>query len=269
MLNSKLNIALYTFAAMLVIAPTAANAQTGRAVGPTMCACPGAHKPLGNNRTCEDACFGSGSSSSSGPTSSGGSIGTIIGNEIGNQINKALFGDPQEDARRRAREALEQQRNEELQRAAAVEADRRQEEQKNRLLGGMMGVEASQSLGLMGVESGPGLSLMTDSASAITPPAGKRSDRYTKGFEHASQCISQNSGSACVGVTADQQQACVADYRGGYDRAAYKENLFCRRPIKPDKAPPRGVNLPMAPRTRVPWGRAVPTGSWLTTTDMG
>jgi hypothetical protein len=40
---------------------------------------------------------------------------------------------------------------------------------------------------------------------------------FTKGFEAASQCYSQNAGRACTGLTADQQQACVAGYRAGYE----------------------------------------------------
>ncbi len=169
----------------------------------------------------------SGSGSSSGATSSGGSIGTIIGTEIGKELGKALFGDPEADARRKAEE---EQRAEQLRRANE-EALRKAEETKTRLLGGMMGVDGSQPLGLMGVEPRTELGLMTDSASATVPtvkpvqPAVKRSTSYTKGFEHASQCISQNSGSACAGVTADQQQACVADYRGGYDAGSIQRKL--------------------------------------------
>lgn len=164
---------------------------------------------------------------SSSSTSSGGSIGTIIGTEIGKELSKALFGDPETDARRKAEEELRA----EEQRRAAEEANRKLEEQKNRLLGGMMGVNNSQPLGLMGIESDSELSLMTDSASAIAPSAkraptvAKKSTSYTKGFEHASQCISQNSASACVGVTTDQQQACVADYRGGYDSGSLQKKL--------------------------------------------
>lgn len=56
-------------------------------------------------------------------------------------------------------------------------------------------------------------------------PAGSKSSSYTKGFEHASQCYSQNSGPACAGVTAGQQQACVADYRGGYDAGSVQRTL--------------------------------------------
>lgn len=97
---------------------------------------------------------GSGSSSS---TPAGGSIGTIIGTEIGKEIGKALFGDPESDARRKAQAQIRA----EEQRRAAEEAERRLEEQKNRLLGGMIGIESPASLGLMGVESGPELSLMT------------------------------------------------------------------------------------------------------------
>jgi len=169
----------------------------------------------------------SGGSGSSSSATSGGSIGTIIGTEIGKELGKALFGDPEADARRKAQAELRA----EEQRRAAEEANRKLEEQKNRLLGGMMGVEDSQPLGLMGVESGPGLSLMTENPSAIAPsakavpPAGKKSDSYTKGFEHASQCISQNAGPACAGVTAEQQQTCVADYRAGYDSGSIQKKL--------------------------------------------
>jgi hypothetical protein len=214
MLSSKFYIALYALIAILAIAPTAASAQTGRPVGPTMCACPGAHKPLGNNRTCEDACFGSRSSSSSPSGTSGGSIGTIIGTEIGKELGKALFGDPEADAIRKAEQELERRRAEE-------QALKQQEESKNRLLGNMIGVDNSPPLGLIGVESSPGLSLMTDSPSANQA----RSTAYSKGFEHASQCISQNAGSSCAGVTAEQQQACVADYRAGYDSGSQQKAL--------------------------------------------
>ena len=180
-----------------------------------------------------------GSPCNSGKTSSGsssGSVGTTIGRElgtaIGNELNKALWGDPAADARRKA----EAETAAEAARLRAAEAEaarlraeeetlKKHEEMKSRLLGGMMGVDGSPSLGLMGVESGPGLSLMTDSASAIAPPAGKKSDSFTKGFEHASQCISQNAGSACAGVTADRQQSCVADYRGGYDSGSIQKKL--------------------------------------------
>lgn len=48
--------------------PPAALAQSvprGVQAGATMCACPGHHKPLGNNPNCEDACYGPRSSDSS------------------------------------------------------------------------------------------------------------------------------------------------------------------------------------------------------------
>lgn len=44
-----------------------------------------------------------------------------------------------------------------------------------------------------------------------------KSDSYSKGFEHASQCISQNAGTSCVGVSAGQQEGCVSDYHAGYE----------------------------------------------------
>lgn len=112
----------------------------------------------------------------------GGELGNLIGKEIGKELNKALWGDPEAAARRRAEEELrtqEQRRASEEARLRAAEAEaarrraeqevlRKHEEMKNRLLGGMMGVEGSASLGLMGVESHPSkLSLMTDSDSPL------------------------------------------------------------------------------------------------------
>ncbi|HSD97357.1 MAG TPA: hypothetical protein VLB06_09465 [Sulfuricaulis sp.] len=249
MLNSKLNIALYALMAMLAIAPTAARAascggepsvssassfQTWK----RWCSCMGGTSASNlNDAQRQGGCrLPSGSSSSSSATP-GGSIGTIIGTEIGKELGKALFGDPEADARRKAQAELRA----EEQRRAAEEANRKLEEQKNRLLGGMMDVENTRPLGLMDVESGPGLSLMTDSTSADTPsakavpPAGKKSSSYTKGFEHASQCISQNAGSACAGVTAGQQQACVADYRGGYDSGSKQRALVLQEAYQAGK----------------------------------
>jgi hypothetical protein len=191
------------------------------------CVCPGSTKGSGQP-TCSK---GSGGGSSSSGATSSGDLGRALGAILGNAIGEALRGDPEADARRNAEAAAQAARAAEAQRRAEEERFRLEEEKKAKLLGTMMGVSDSPQLGLMGVDSGPGLSLMTDSASAIAPsakavpPAGNKSSSYTKGFEHASQCISQNSGSACAGVTADQQQACVADYRVGYDLGSKQKKL--------------------------------------------
>lgn len=240
MWSSTLNIALSALVALMVIAPTAAHAANcGKEPSVSSaasfqayrswCICMGGS--VASNFTDAQRQGGcrlpSGSGKSSGTPPSGSSIGTIIGTEIGKGLGKALFGDPETDAQHQAREALEQEER----RHAAEEANKKREDQKNRLLGGMMDVGDSSPLGLMEVESGPGLGLMKDSPSAIAPsaetapPAGIRSSSYTKGFEHASQCVSQNAGSACAGVIADQQQACVADYRGGYDSGMKQKAL--------------------------------------------
>lgn len=246
MWNSKLSIAPYALITMLLIVPAAARAAncggepsvsgaSSFQAWKRWCSCMGGTSASNfNDAQRQGGCrLPSGSGSSSAATSSGGSIGTIIGTEIGKELGKALFGDPEADARRKVEERLRADE----QRRAAEEADRKLEEQKNRLLGGMIGVETAQPLGLMGVESDPGLSLMTDSPSAIASPAkgaqlaaGKRANHalstvFTTGFEHASQCISQNAGSACAGVTAEQQQTCVSDYRAGYDSGS-KQRTF-------------------------------------------
>jgi len=43
---------------LALTAPQTAFTQSSRPVGPTMCACPGKHQPLGSSRTCEEACYG-------------------------------------------------------------------------------------------------------------------------------------------------------------------------------------------------------------------
>lgn len=246
MCSGKSSIAPYALVAMLVIVPTAARAancggepsvssSSSFHAWRQWCSCMGGTSASNlNDAQRQGGCrLPSGSSSSSSSVPSGDSIGTIIGTEIGKELGKALFGDPEADARRRAEAALRAKE----QRRVAEEADRKLEEQKNRLLGGMMGVDDSPPLGLMDVGSGPELGLMTDSASVNTQPAKgsppavarsvsqAKSTAYSKGFEHASQCISQNAGSACAGASADQQQACVAGYRAGYDAGSKQKNF--------------------------------------------
>ncbi len=142
---------------------------------------------------------------------------------VGQELHKALFGSPEDDARRRAEAAVraaEQKRREE-------EAARRAEETKQRLLGESKSSDPN-SLSLMGVEPSPDLQLMTgdESASASAGPGSsksapdaastKHSEAFNKGFEDASQCYSQNAGPRCAAVEADRQQACLSDYRAGY-----------------------------------------------------
>lgn len=240
MWSHKLTIALYAFMAMLVIESTSASAANcGREPSVSSassfqtwkrwCSCMGGMSASNlNDAQRQGGCrLPSGSSSSSSAVPGGNSIGTILGTAIGQEIGKALFGDPETDARRQAEEAL---RAEQLRRANE-EALIKAEETKNRLLGGMMGVDDSQSLGLMGVEGGSELGLMTDDAVIIArpvkqvSPVTEKKSFFTTGFEHASQCISQNAGSACAGVAAEQQQTCVADYRGGYDAGSIQRKL--------------------------------------------
>ncbi len=234
LLISKMNIALFSLVAMLAITPgaaRAANCGSEPSVSSAAsfqswrrwCSCMGGTSASNLNDAQRQGGCRLPSGSSSSPAPSGDSIGTIIGTEIGKALSDALIGNPETEAKVRAR--AEQQRR------AEDEANRKQEERKQRLLGGMMGVDSSPPLGLMDDDSGSELGLLTDSAPSIAPsakavsPAGKNSSSFTKGFEHASQCISQNAGSACVGVAADQQQVCVADYRGGYDSGSIQREL--------------------------------------------
>ncbi len=52
-----------------------------------------------------------------------------------------------------------------------------------------------------------------------------RSSFFTKGFEHASQCISQNAGTSCSVANAAEQTTCIEDYRAGYSAGSIQRKL--------------------------------------------
>lgn len=139
-------------------------------------------------------------------------------------IHDAIYGNPQEAARRAQENAIrraEQKRRDE-------EEARQAEETKKRLLGETNNSDPN-SLSLMGVESPRDLQLMTgDEALSASPrptPSDNRdpspssmpqSNNFKLGFEDANQCYSQNSGARCSGLAGEQWQVCLADYRSGY-----------------------------------------------------
>lgn len=213
--------------------------------GDVPCLCPDGSRPLGGcTRSCESACglnSGGGSSGGSGNTLEGQILlqGAAI---LGNAIGQALRGNPQEDAARQAAaaaRAAEQKRQVE---EAAAEHKRQEEETKQRLLGSMKGIDSTSQLGLMGVDTAPDLQLMTDdqSASASNSPAKTnennnstqaqpKSTAFTKGYDDASQCYSQNSGPRCSGLAANEQQTCIADYRAGYQVGDKERQLLMQQ----------------------------------------
>lgn len=87
-----------------------------------------------------------------------------------------------------------------------------------------MGLESSGELKLM---TGDQLLMASNAANQPTkadePKA--RSTGFTKGFEAASQCFSQNSGPACTDVAADQGLRCIEDYRAGYSAGEIEQKL--------------------------------------------
>ncbi|MHB8727508.1 MAG: hypothetical protein ACYC9K_00550 [Sulfuricaulis sp.] len=199
------------------------------------CICPGSSTGSGQ-RTCSGASGSSGSSDSSGNLVTDSTKNVVQGIMNGNSqqmgigmmgigaaaLIQGMQGDPAADARRRAAEAaraVEQRRQ-------AEEEAREAEATKERLLGETKSSDPN-SLSLMGVEPAPDLQLMTGDAS-IGPPTGssptnnaaatpvKHSEAFTKGFQDASQCYSQNAGPYCSGITGNQWQVCLSDYRSGY-----------------------------------------------------
>jgi len=147
------------------------------------------------------------------------------------------------EQRRQADEQAAQRRRQAEEESArqAAEKNRQAEESRDRLLGknadpsglSLMGVDSSSDLKLMSGDQQPnatdgdsssGLQLMGSDQQPNASDRNKSSDKkrsrakaygYTKGFEHASQCFSQNI-SVCNGAPADQQNTCIDDYRAGY-----------------------------------------------------
>jgi len=83
-----------------------------RQVGPTMCACPGKHRPLGSAATCEEACYGT-SSSGSGSSGVGEALAPLIQQgieELFKGEDPAVVEQRREEARKRAEEAARLQK---------------------------------------------------------------------------------------------------------------------------------------------------------------
>lgn len=195
------------------------------------CICPGSSTGSGK-RSCSGGSSSSSSTGSSGDLVTDSTRNVVKGIMNGNaqQTGIGLMGigtaaliqgmqsDPAADARRAQEAAIaaEQQRRAEEERRA--EALRQQELTRQRILGQLKGTEPSAGLALKMGESesspdGQGLKLKLSDADGKKP----KSDAYTKGFNDASGCYSQNAGPYCMGASADQQQACVADYRAGFE----------------------------------------------------
>lgn len=120
-----------------------------RAMGPTMCACPGRHKPLGGASSCEEACYGK-SRSSSGSSSVDNPFAPLI------QMGIDELFKPEDPAEVERRRALEQAQREEAARLQKIKDDR-------------MDGEASSLLGLAEREPIMGDDELLKDAPASTP----------------------------------------------------------------------------------------------------
>jgi len=204
----------------------------------------------------------------SGKISAGDAAGLVGLGLLGNIILAPSGGNP---AQAQAR-ALEQKR-------LAEEEAKRQEATKERLLGEMQGVENTANLQIMD-DSGSGeLALMTGDeavSTSVAPPknsqskgsnAKSKSAAYTKGFNDASGCYSQNAGPYCIGASAKQQQACLADYRTGFASGDKQQKLALDEAYKAGQhagASGELVNGASDPRAqgscRLPWIEAYNRG---------
>jgi hypothetical protein len=92
------------------------------------------------------------------------------------------------------------------------------------------------------------------------------SQAFSKGFDHASSCISQNSGAACAGSTSP---TCIADYRAGYDAGSKKQKLMMQEAFQAGKSAGAngepmsgGESKSAAGPCRVEWIQQYNKGHW-------
>jgi len=148
-------------------------------------------------------------------------------------MRKLILGDPEAAARRRAEAAHQAE-----QRAAQAARD---QARADALLGELMDPEGgtaasaattdASGLGLM-LSDGPaptasaaaaprgGLAthLLGDDPVATLPRSATGVEGFTRGFEHGAGCFSQNAGATCSAAAVEQFDACLADYRSGYEK---------------------------------------------------
>lgn len=158
----------------------------------------------------------------------GTTLGTAVGNVIGAAIVDTIRGNnADEEARERAMaEAQRRAKAQDAEQAAEQASnDARKQEQSYERLKGELKLSDSDA------PSGD-LKLKSDDESASLPPPprqlGKEPDpdaknaprtaAYLKGKKDASDCLSQNAGGYCVGLSPADTMTCANDYHGGYTR---------------------------------------------------
>lgn len=179
------------------------------------CICPGQSTGSGQ-RTCA---AGSSVIGGGGGLTLQQQMGVAIG-QLGTQmllegVRGVLQGDQQTEESQE--DAAKAQQVAERRRQAEAEALRQQELTKQRIFSELKGVNlASASMRTDANASRPTLPLkkLPDSTAALT--LSQHPEAFTRGFNDASQCYSQNAGPRCAGVAAAQQNTCLSDYRAGY-----------------------------------------------------
>lgn len=207
------------------------------------CQCPGgvaAGRCLGSYRTCEEACgLTSGGSAPALPAAGAGftpqqqmavQMGQLGGQMVGQALHEMLFGDPQAAAAQRARAAALAEQS----RQAALEKKRDDEATKDRLLGEMIGVDAASDgqTAAQQPDDGSFRLLADDDAGKKDPRLHDprfKSPSFSKGYDAALRCSTQNVGSACADVSGEQSASCINDYKAGYELGRKEQAAVLQR----------------------------------------
>lgn len=199
--STKMRATLWAILGIACLAPVPTLAQVGR--------------DMGCSPTLASPCSGGSTGGGSG-NAGAAAIGGAIGAAIGAEIHDALFGNAQKEEELRAA-AVRSDADRQARRATDIQ-------RAQGLLDQMLDTNTAPSSETTRPDAGTGgaLGLMLgDAPIRRLETSGSaqsiKSGGFTQGFERASQCYSQDSGLYCTGVAVEQQQACLADYRSGYE----------------------------------------------------
>jgi len=148
-------------------------------------------------------------------------IGVLGAQMLGQGLHQALFGDPEQAAREQAARAAQEAE----QRRVEEEKQRRFEAEKGRVLDQMGGGSSAMSFKDDAAPEARDASAPALEAKPAPKPMDPRfkSPAFSSGFDAASRCASRSGGAACGAVPGDQLDACMDDYRAGYDFGAKQE----------------------------------------------
>ncbi|MFQ5755769.1 MAG: hypothetical protein ACE5H7_06690 [Acidiferrobacterales bacterium] len=129
-------------------------------------------------------------------------------NAIGQGLANSLFGNPQEEARRKRQRELEAQRAAAAAQRRAEEEARRKEQEHKELMSAMMPVP--------GLARAPAPSFLPTGVNRPGNTDITYSTAHRKGYEDSTQCYPSNAFGYCAAAKPDETDSCIKGYQEGF-----------------------------------------------------